>query len=232
MLIFDGRNRVTSAYRTAKRPNHHGIDIVGDDSKVIRSPVEGTVKSSTIVTNKKNKTWEWGNYVRVDDSQGNRYYFCHMASRSVKVGDKVKVGTELGIMGNTGYSFGAHTHFEIRKPDNSTRINPAEFLDIPNSEGVYTESISTTQSKSSSGGSVKVEAAKSFSKSFSKEYTVTATALNVRCGAGTTKSIIKTLKKNDRVNCYGYYTMNGITTWLYVKCNDGTIGYVSKKYLR
>lgn len=140
MLIFDGRNRVTSGYRTKDRPDHTGIDIVGDDSKIIRSPIDGVVKSSTIITDKSNPTWEWGNYVRVDDSKGNRYYFCHMSSRSVKVGDKVKVGTPLGIMGNTGYSIGAHTHFEIRKADNKTRINPAEFLGIPNVKGTYTDS--------------------------------------------------------------------------------------------
>ena len=151
MLIFEGRNRVTSCYLTADRPNHYGLDIVGDDSKVIRSPIKGVVKSSTIITDKTNRTWEWGNYVRVDDSKGNRYYFCHMASRSVKVGDKVEVGTALGIMGNTGYSFGAHTHFEIRKADNKTRINPAEFLGIPNVKGTYTDDESSDGWIKSSG---------------------------------------------------------------------------------
>ena len=41
-------------------------------------------------------------------------------------------GDALGIMGNTGLSKGAHTHFEIRKPDGKTRLNPAEFLRIAN----------------------------------------------------------------------------------------------------
>ena len=139
MLIFKGKNRVTSGYRLADRPDHNGLDIVGDDSRDVLCPVAGTVKSSTIVTNKADATWEWGNYVRVDDAKGNRLYFCHMDSRAVKVGQSVKPGDKLGVMGNTGYSFGAHTHFEVRAADNKTRLNPATYLGIPNAKGTYTE---------------------------------------------------------------------------------------------
>lgn len=137
-LLFQGRNRVTSLYKSPDRPEHNGIDIVGDDSTDILCPVEGTVRSSTIVRDKSNKTWEWGNYVRVDDASGNRHYFCHMASRAVRVGQKVKVGDKLGIMGNTGYSFGAHTHYEVRALGGNSNVNPAQFLGIPNELGTYT----------------------------------------------------------------------------------------------
>lgn len=139
MLLFKGKNRITSGYRLADRPDHNGLDIVGDDSKDILCPVAGTVKSSTIITNKSDSTWEWGNYVRVDDKDGNRLFFCHMDSRAVKVGQTVKPGDKLGVMGNTGYSFGAHTHFEVRKPDGKTTSNPAAYLGIPNAKGTYTE---------------------------------------------------------------------------------------------
>ena len=139
MLIFKGRNRVTSGYMLPDRPDHYGLDIVGDDSTDVLWPVDGTVKSSTMVTSRSDATWEWGNYVRVDDKDGNRLYFCHMASRAVKVGDVIKAGDKLGVMGNTGLSFGAHTHFEVRKSDGKTRLNPAEYLGIPNQKGTYTE---------------------------------------------------------------------------------------------
>lgn len=136
-LIFKGKNRVTQRYKPGI---HNGLDIVGDDCKDVICPVEGVVRSSTIITNKKDKTWEWGNYVRVDDAQGNRLFFCHLASRAAAVGQRVKPGDKLGVMGNTGYSFGAHTHFEARKADGKTRLNPAEYLGIANAEGTYTES--------------------------------------------------------------------------------------------
>lgn len=130
--IFDGSYKVTQGYGFT----HGGMDIVGISNGNILSPVAGVVKSSTIVTDKSDLTWEWGNYVRVDDAAGNRYYFCHMASRAVKAGDRVKIGDKLGVMGNTGKSFGAHCHFETRTKSN-VRTNPADFLDIPNERGMY-----------------------------------------------------------------------------------------------
>ncbi len=130
--IFKGDFKVTQGYSTA----HGGIDIVGIGDINVISPVDGVVKSSTIITDKGNLTWEWGNYVRVDDSNGNRYYFCHLKSRNVKVGDKVKTGDILGIMGNTGKSNGAHCHFEVRTRGNY-RTNPALFLGIPNETRTY-----------------------------------------------------------------------------------------------
>ena len=139
MLIFRGRNRVTSGYRLPDRPDHNGLDIVGDDSHDVLCPVSGTVRSSTMITNKNDSTWEWGNYVRVDDAQGNRLFFCHLDSRAVSVGQKVNPGDRVGVMGNTGYSFGAHTHFEVRKSDGKTNLDPAAYLGIPNAKGTYSE---------------------------------------------------------------------------------------------
>ena len=137
ILLFEGRNRVTSTFRGADRPDHQGLDIVGDDSKDILCPVDGVVKSSLIIRNRSDPTWEWGNYVRVDDADGNRYFFCHMAERAVTAGQRVKIGDKLGVMGSTGLSTGAHTHFEIRKKDGKTRLDPAAFLGIPNKKGTY-----------------------------------------------------------------------------------------------
>lgn len=65
-----------------------------------------------------------------------------------------------------------------------------------------------------------------------KVYTVNATTLNMRAGAATYKPVLKVLKKGDRVECYGYYTKNGSTVWLYVKDKTGTCGFVSKNYLK
>ena len=139
MLIFQGRNRITSDDRRPDRPGHNGLDIVGDDSHDVLCPVSGTVRSSTMITNKNDSTWEWGNYVRVDDKDGNRLFFCHLDSRAVAVGQKVNQGDKLGVMGNTGYSFGAHTHFEVRKSDGRTNLDPAAYLGIPNAKGTYSE---------------------------------------------------------------------------------------------
>ncbi len=147
--IFWGRFRVSQPYRGT---SHKGLDMVGVDSKEIHSPVDGIVRSSTIVTDKSDLTWEWGNYVRVDDAQGIRYYMCHMSRRMVKAGDVVKIGDVLGIEGNTGYTTGPHCHLEIRPGGGgSASLNAAEIMGIPNQLGTYTaprpaESILTVSS--------------------------------------------------------------------------------------
>ena len=78
----------------------------------------------------------------------------------------------------------------------------------------------------------KVDPARSFERSYAKSYTVTASALNMRTGANTTKTIIKALPEGSKVTCYGYYTKIGATIWLLVKDADGVIGFCSKKYLK
>lgn len=137
-LPFEGTIYISSAYgnRTLNGvPNwHSGLDLVGQDCKTIYAPCDGTIGASTIITDKSNKTWEWGNYIRID-SQGYQIYMCHMSERYVKVGDKVKCGQPIGKEGNTGYSFGSHCHFEIRQ--NGTAINPCPILGIQNKTGVY-----------------------------------------------------------------------------------------------
>lgn len=114
---------------------HGGVDLVGEGGTAVCSVCEGTVVVSQIITDKSNRTWEWGNYVAVQASDGAIIYYCHLASRAVKKGDKVKKGQRIGIMGNTGYSFGAHLHFEVRR--NNKAINAADYLGIPNKTGTY-----------------------------------------------------------------------------------------------
>jgi murein DD-endopeptidase MepM/ murein hydrolase activator NlpD len=131
--------RVTSPYgqRTLNGTSqfHGGVDLVGVGSTAVCSVCDGIVLSSQIITDKSNRTWEWGNYVAVQASDGAVIYYCHLDSRAVKKGERVKKGQRIGIMGNTGYSFGAHLHFEVRR--NNSKVNAAEYLGIPNKTGEY-----------------------------------------------------------------------------------------------
>lgn len=117
---------------------HHGIDLVGETDINVYAPCDGIIGASTIVSNKSDRTWEWGNFVRIDtEDKKHSVFLCHLKSRAVTVGQKVKKGDKVGVMGNTGYSFGAHTHFEVRKFGTSTKENPADFIGIPNRVGTY-----------------------------------------------------------------------------------------------
>ena len=141
MMIFKGRNRVTSGFRLAARPSHNGIDLVGDDDKTVHAVAGGTVGFAGIVPKSAGGlTWQWGYYVRIDGNDGRKYYYCHLAAGSLRVraGQRVQAGTALGTMGNTGYSFGAHTHFEVRNIY-GTPVDPAGYASVRNAVGTYTD---------------------------------------------------------------------------------------------
>lgn len=141
MMIFKGRNRVTSGFRLAARPEHNGIDIVGDDDKTVHAVAGGTVGFAGAVSKSAGGlTWQWGYYVRINGNDGRKYYYCHLAAGSllVRAGQRVQAGTALGTMGNTGYSFGAHTHFEVRNAY-GTAIDPASYAGVRNAVGTYTD---------------------------------------------------------------------------------------------
>lgn len=136
--------KVTSPYgdRPALGDYHRGIDLVDMASDSLHGCVTavkpGKVVQSRIVTDKNNKTWEWGNYIAVRQDDGNTAYYCHLHSRVAEKGDTVKTGDVLGIMGNTGYSLGPHLHFEIRNALNNA-FDPAAYLGIPNESGAIIE---------------------------------------------------------------------------------------------
>jgi hypothetical protein len=110
--------------------------VVGITDKHVCAVVSGRVVTSKIVTDKSNRTWEWGNFVCILGDDGRMYYYCHLSKRLVSVGRRVEAGQHIGVEGNTGYSFGSHCHFEVRDSGGNS-INPAPFLGIPNKAGTY-----------------------------------------------------------------------------------------------
>lgn len=129
-----GKVRITSPYGNRVLNGvpgwHAGLDIVSDGDKKICAVMSGVVLQSRMVTDKSNRTWEWGNYVSVQGDDGKIIYYCHMSQRLVQRGQRVAVGDYLGIEGNTGYSFGSHVHFEVRIGSNA--IDPAAYLGVRN----------------------------------------------------------------------------------------------------
>lgn len=80
--------------------------------------------------------------------------------------------------------------------------------------------------------SYKVEDALWFSKDYKKTYTVNASGLNMRTGAGEHKQIIKVLRRGDKFTCYGYFNKLDGSVWLYGVDKTGQVGYCSKYYLK
>lgn len=81
--------------------------------------------------------------------------------------------------------------------------------------------------------SKKAEYAEKKDESLSGTYKVTASALHIRTGAGTSKTSLGTLKKDTRVANYGFYSVasNG-AKWLYVQTDTGLTGFCSMRYLK
>lgn len=132
--LYEGNYKITSPFGPRNlngdtRP-HKGIDCVGSESKNVIAPTNGKIVSSQIITDKNNPTWEWGNYVKMDDLNGFYLFFCHLNSRAAKAGQPIAKGQLIGTEGNTGYSFGSHLHFEVRRKSDNVSIDPQEYFKI------------------------------------------------------------------------------------------------------
>lgn len=160
MSISKGRTQVVHSYgaygytRGGGKTFHGGSDETLIDDKTIIMPdykgksISGKVVSSCIVTNKRNLTWEWGHYVCVQldakqtDDNVNFLYFCHNTQNLVKVGQRVKTGDALAIMGCTGNAALAspptpHCHVEARATRTGKGLDPSAYTGHPNAQGIY-----------------------------------------------------------------------------------------------
>ena len=108
---------------------HHGIDLV---PKKCYGNEEIIAFEDGIVTDiqKIGKQYGIGCYVRIKHDNGYNTLYYHLKSDTicVNVGDKVKKNQKLGIIGTTGKSTGIHLHFQIDKGNNSTSINPYDYV--------------------------------------------------------------------------------------------------------
>lgn len=69
-----------------------------------------------------------GNYVIIDHGNGLETHYYHLAHGSITVstGDAVTAGQQIGYMGSTGYSTGAHLHFQIEL--NDVPVDPQPYI--------------------------------------------------------------------------------------------------------
>ena len=139
--LFKSKNYwITQEYHSG----HRGIDMTAEGGfDYVTAHTEGSViqvvdncnintsGSSTFGSNSSLKdSNNPGNMVVIKHNNGytTRYLHLKYGSVAVKVGDYVAQGDVLGYMGNTGYSFGAHLHWDM-SDENGLRINPTVYLD-------------------------------------------------------------------------------------------------------
>lgn len=104
------------------RRGHYALDINGPgiNGKPIVAADGGTVISAG---------WNTGGYgylIVIQHAGGLQTWYAHCSALNVVTGQKVTRGQMIGRVGNSGYSTGAHLHFEVRK--NGIRVNPTNYL--------------------------------------------------------------------------------------------------------
>lgn len=195
-VLASGQQQITLYYGQQilnERPYFHtGIDIVKERNSLDTIVAAEKGKVVKIVSNVPGRDISkgYGNYIELQHGDNIVTKYCHLkyGSIKVKVGQIVEKAQEIGYMGDTGYTFGAHLHFQVIK-DGKT-IDPLPYLKdekklVPYNSNSYTKA----------------------------NYIVAADVLNVRIGAGTNYSIVKypnlTVNAKEQMEKLVGYPANG-----------------------
>ena len=91
---------------TGQLATHTGVDFPGP----VNSPIKATAGGVVVAAQ-----WHAGYGRMIEIDHGNQVItrYAHLKTFKVKVGDLVKPGQEIGLMGSTGRSTGPHLHFEV-----------------------------------------------------------------------------------------------------------------------
>lgn len=98
---------------------HQGVDFAGKEDADIVSVAAGVVTWSSDRSG-------YGLMVEVNHGGGFSTRYAHNKNNLVKVGDVVKKGQVVALMGSSGRSTGPHVHFEVFK--NGRPVDPASYI--------------------------------------------------------------------------------------------------------
>ncbi len=104
---------------TGKIAWHNGVDFAGKDGSEIIAVAAGVVTWS-------GERFGYGQMVEINHGDGFITRYAHNKQNIVKVGDIVKKGEVLALMGTTGRSTGPHVHFEVYK--HGRAVDPASYI--------------------------------------------------------------------------------------------------------
>lgn len=120
-----------------KTGDHWGLDLVrglenGDSATAtIVAIADGYITAQRKWVKGSQKSPAFGNCVYVKHENGMVTKYAHLKYGTmpswIKDGAEVKKGDVLGFMGSTGYSYGAHLHFQVEDEDGNT-VDPEPYL--------------------------------------------------------------------------------------------------------
>lgn len=99
---------------------HGGIDLAKPAGTQIFSVLDGVVTSAIYSDS------GYGYHIIIDHGDGFTTLYAHCSSLLVTVGQEVKAGEKIALVGTTGSSTGNHLHFETMV--NGEKVNPRTYL--------------------------------------------------------------------------------------------------------
>lgn len=116
---YGGRNAVKTSTGYSST-NHDGIDIGGTGGNLNGQAADsiGGGKVTEVGYDENG----YGNYVVVDHGNGYTSLYGHLQKATVKQGDAVSAGQQVGVIGSTGSSTAPHLHLRVHK--NGQSIDP------------------------------------------------------------------------------------------------------------
>ena len=122
-MIWPVNGPITGAFGE-QRPGHihAGIDIAAP----IGTPIHAADDGRVVLMQGVGASGGYGNYTCVQHSASLSTCYAHQSQFGTSVGAAVNKGQVIGLVGNTGHSFGAHLHFEVRV--NGVPVSPLGYL--------------------------------------------------------------------------------------------------------
>ncbi len=99
---------------------HAGMDFSAKTGTPIYATGDGKVVFAEYATN------GYGMHVIIDHGYDYQTLYAHLSKITVKKGQTLKRGDEIGLIGNTGLSSGPHLHYEVHK--NGEQVDPVNFF--------------------------------------------------------------------------------------------------------
>lgn len=109
----------TFGYRDFDGALHKGLDLAA----AVGTPTYAADAGTVVIAGWSDSA---GNWVVINHGNGLVTKYMHHSALAVSAGQYVQKGQQIGYVGNTGNSFGAHLHFQVEL--NNVAVNPQNYL--------------------------------------------------------------------------------------------------------
>jgi len=104
---------------TGKPANHRGVDFAGKSGAEVIAVADGVVTWSS-------SRYGFGKLIEINHGNGYATRYAHNSENLVSIGQEVRKGQTVALMGDTGRATGPNLHFEVLR--NGKRVNPVTFI--------------------------------------------------------------------------------------------------------